>query len=756
MKTAQSKSKTTPAAPVQRRRANDPSRKFPEGEVNIPVAIETEQEVLGLFLLQPGAIQKAIETGLQDSLFFAPSHKIIYSAMKHIQDKGWSLTPKTLCDYLKGQHALEKIGGMAYIAELIDGKVSGPERLGGLIQQLKDIDYKRLVVRKSAELQRVAGNGASPAEIEEVIESIPRTHTTIQQYSLTPAGLIFRKPARFGFGFENERLTNFGAKIVSELIEDDGSSDEQRYFEMEVTLKGQARRIEVPASKFAAMQWPVSELGAEAIIFPAKADHARCAIQTLSPVVQKRTVYAHTGWRKIENNWVYLHSGGAIAGDGNRTDLSVRLPNSLRHFLLPEPAKEKAIKDAYQSTIDFLNAFPRHLTVPILGAVFASVLGDPDYSVFVTGQSGCFKSELTGLAMAFFGSGFNRLTMPANWDATANSLQMLAFQTKDALLVIDDFAPIGQKRHDDDLHNKAERVFRAAGNRAGKGRLNADTRQREVKEPRGLILASGEDTPKGFSVQNRLLIVPIDKGEIGTDELTKLQMAAREGKFAISLSTFISYFARNYDSVKSTFETDRLKFRDWFHKSLSGHARQPTTMAHIAAAWRAWVSAAFAEKAISKEQAQALLKEIQKTLAQSGEEQKEQQGTLHPAEHFFELLRSALTSGSANLQTIEGDEPPEIGKLCGWRNGQPNGRCVGWVDDEITYLEPKTAYLAAHSQGFQTGEGLAVSQNTLWKRLDERGMIAIKAPGRGNKVRTPRSQIPAIAVRTDEIFARGE
>ncbi|MCI0555789.1 MAG: hypothetical protein L0287_32995, partial [Anaerolineae bacterium] len=347
-----------------------------------------------------------------------------------------------------------------------DGMAPGPSSVPGLIRQLKDIHYKREAVRKAEELRRLAGNGASPAEIEEFLDAIPRTHSVKQSYFLSPAGIFWRKPPRPGsYGFETEQITNFSAHIVSEVIADDGSSEEQRIFEIEISVKGETRRIEVPGSKFDSMSWVTAQLGAEGGVCPGKSDHARYAIKQLSPTFTKRTVYAHTGWRQIGDSWCYLHGDGAITGEGNRTDIAVRLPHSLRFFLLPDPKKGEDMVQAYRSTLDFLESFPPRITVPLLGSVFAAAMGEIDYSIYVIGQSGVFKSEITGLVASFFGAGFNRLTMAANWDDTANVLLSKLFTAKDGVLVIDDFAPNGNKRHDEDLHAKAERIFRAAGNR---------------------------------------------------------------------------------------------------------------------------------------------------------------------------------------------------------------------------------------------------------------------------------------------------
>lgn len=737
-----------------KRRANDATRRN-DSEIELPYAEETEREVLGILMLEPATIAKSLESGLSGRLFQSDQHRALFSALQTMHAKGKEITGMTLLDYIKQSHLTEKVGGIAYVASLFTGMVAHPSRIIGLIAALSDIAYKRDAVKKAERLREMAGNGATPAEIEQFLDSFERTHIQNQTYAANSSGLVRRKPGVYGVGVELERLANFGARITRELIEDDGSSEEQRIFEIEVALKGERKMIEVPASKFSMMAWPTAQLGAEAIIYPGKADHARCAIQSLSPQIAKKTVYAHSGWREIDGQWSYLHSGGAITPQGNRHDVSVRLPHSLRFFLLPEPPQDaKARAAAYKAALGLMRAFPLQLTVPVLGAVWASLLGDPDYSVYVTGQSGCFKSELTGIAQSFFGAGFNRLTMPANWDDTANAIGAKSFTAKDAILCIDDFAPNGQKRHDEELHAKAERVFRAAGNRAGKGRLQSDMTERVSKEPRGMLISSGEDLPRGMSLQARLLIVPIEKGEIKPDALTIEQRKAAAGEFAQSTSVFVSYLASRYMAVKNRFADDRISFRDQLAAQLKGHSRQPTTTAHLAAAWRAWLVAAHEEKAISTKEAAALWADIWKLLTHSGDEQKELQGSVHPVDHFLTLLQSVLISGRAHLQTTDGDEPEEIGKLCGWRNGQPNGNCLGWIEDDVLYLAMDAAYAAANEQGHRNGEGLAVTKATMGKRLDERGLICLRDEGRGRTIRVPKLRISAIAIPLTAVFQK--
>jgi hypothetical protein len=725
-----------------------------EPEIKLPLAEAIEKSVLGLFFINSEAIGRAIEHGLKPDHFFVPSNKTIYGAMLDAHLNGTEVHPVTISDKLKTHHKLETVGGMAYVAELIDGSAPGITMLGSLVDQLKTVAFKRQTLKNADRLMKMASNGASPTDIQEVIDAFESANVTPSAYAMTPTGLIYRKPGR-GFGFDPERLANFNARIVAEQIEDDGSLEEQRIFEIEADLDGRQQSIRVPASKFAAMAWPTAMIGARAIVYPSQADKARAAIQSLSHNIRQMTVFTHTGWRQIDGVWSYLHSGGAITPTGNRTDVSVRLPDSLRLFFLPEPPDEENYKAAFNPIIEFKDAFPKHITIPLIGSVLGSVLGGVNYSAFLTGTSGTFKSELTALAQSFFGAMFDSQHFPANWNDTGNVLLAKMFTAKDCWLVIDDFVPIGQKSYDDRLHAKAEVVFRAAANRSARGRANVDGSERSAKEPRGTVGASGEDIPKGGSLQNRLLILALIKGDVDKKQLTLMQKMSREGKFALSMSAFLHYVASDYTNLIAAFNKDRLELRQRIiDRAESGghtHTRQPTTLAHLAASWRVWLNACVAREALTKDDAAKLWREVWKTLVKTIEDQKAQQSSLHPAEYFCNLIRSALLSGRCHLATVEGTMP-ETANRYGWRDGVAQGECAGWIKDGLIYLQPEAAYKNANLQGFSIGEGLPVGQKKLYERMDERGLIVLKDKGRGLQSRVPVIRAPAVVIAVNSIF----
>ena len=72
-------------------------------------------------------------------------------------------------------------------------------------------------------------------------------------------------------------------------------------------------------------------VGERAIIaagFGAK-EHSRAAIQSVSGDIPARRVYAHTGWRKLDGVWTYLHGNGALGPHGPLPNIEVHLPDGL-------------------------------------------------------------------------------------------------------------------------------------------------------------------------------------------------------------------------------------------------------------------------------------------------------------------------------------------------------------------------------------------------------------------------------------------
>jgi DNA primase catalytic core len=349
------------------------------------------------------------------------------------------------------------------------------------------------------------------------------------RYRTTPHGLVWEKPTQDGPPTD-VLLTNFTATITAEITEDDGAETRRRY-ELIVQLNGQTYRFEILATQLAGMSWVAEHLGARGIVMPGMTlkDHARVAIQSLSKHNTYRCVYTHLGWRKLGDIWMYLHAEGAIGPQGAVLDVTVRPGEALALYRLPSPPEGKTAQEAIQASLRVLDVAPDSVTLPGYASIWCAVLGSRDFGEHLTGPTGQGKTELAALLQQHWGAGMDARHLPASWSSTGNALEGLAFQAKDAMFVVDDFCPTGAKADLQRYHRDADRLVRAQGNRSGRQRMRWDGTLRPAKPPRGLILSTGEDIPRGHSLRARLLIVDVAPGMIRWDRLTACQKDPRTG-----------------------------------------------------------------------------------------------------------------------------------------------------------------------------------------------------------------------------------
>lgn len=539
----------------------------------------------------------------------------------------------------------------------------------------------------------------------------------------------------------DRQLANFEARIVAEIRRDDGV-ESRVYLDIEAEHGNAVRRFSLPAAQFAGMNWVTEQLGASGAVFPGMAtkDHCRFAIQMLSGAIERRREFAHTGWAEIDGTRFYLTATGGIGAEGLRADLSVHLEGSLTGYALPEPPAGDALKAALRASLAMLDVAPLEITMPVYGAIWRAVLSDCDYSVFVAGQTGEGKSALTALAAQHYGPEIARdgKRFAGNFEATANALEAQAFTAKDALFVADDYNPAAAgSSHDRARYERtAERLFRGAANKAGRGRMRADTSLSAAKYSRALVLASGEDIPRGHSLRSRMLITELPRGSMDWGALTACQRDAEAGTYAQALAGYVQWLAAHPEQF-DRLPVLRTKLRDTV-AGIGSHKRTPSTVADMAASFRIFLDFATDIGALTADEAHALFERGYRALLAVARQQDEHQAHSEPSARYRELLVSLVASGGAHLATPFGDVPANA-KAWGWRRNetadgsdrwQPMGPRIGWLDDAAVYLEPGASYAAAQRLAQQGGESLAVSEVRLWKTLNERGLLLSTEPAR--------------------------
>jgi hypothetical protein len=455
-------------------------------------------------------------------------------------------------------------------------------------------------------------------------------------------------------------VANFSARIVRNLVLDDDGT-EHRNFAVETKVAGQERTVIVSAAEFNRMSWVLNRLGPQAIIYPGQQQHARVAIQSLSGSVQQQRIYTQLGWKKHGTEWIYLQTGGAMGARGPQSEVQVQLPAALTDYRVVAPASAKERAEAVRASLRFLSLAADRITFPLLAGVYRAALGKVDFSLFLTGPSGTFKTALAALCQQHFGASMDASRLPASFASTANALEELAFRAKDALLVVDDFVPTGGTG-DGALHGLAERLFRSAGNRQGRSRTNGHGRLDAPRPPRALLLATGEEVPRGHSLRARLLMVDVGPGDVHRGHLTTCQCAGNRGQLAAALGGFIGWVASRYDNLREQFSERIFELRS--QRLPTGiHARVPTAIAELQAGWEIWLQFALEVGAIGKAEKRELEHRSRIALSELAARQSHYQQDRDPAVGRSHKKANVI----AMMKRAKGATLTDILEVTGWQ-----------------------------------------------------------------------------------------
>jgi hypothetical protein len=559
-------------------------------------------------------------------------------------------------------------------------------------------------------------------------------------YEMTDKGLLWWKPGREGAHVPT-LLANFTAEIVEDVMVDDGV-ETSRAFKIEATLGKRVRTFTVSQTQFGFMNWPSKHLGARANVYPGHEGHTRSAIIDLSKYTVERYLYRQTGWREIDGKQVYLHAGGGIGSNGT-VKVDTQLHSTLGRYHLPSPRRRPEIVKAVRASMRMLDIAPDRIMVPIFSGIWRAILQNCMFSIHIAGPTGAGKSQIAALAQQHFGAKMDGDHLPLSWSGTANAIRELMFQCKDAIIVVDDFVPTGSSADVQRLHGTAEQVMRAQGNHSSRARMTADTSIRPAKEPRGLLLSTGEDTPGTQSLRARQVIIELSKGELSWLKLTECQSAAAAGHYAMAMAGFVRWIAPRLPKVEAMMQKDLTEFRNATAKLPGAHRRTPDNICSLATGFRMWLTFAQAVKAIQADQASMLWERACQAFQDLIDCQSREQEVSDPARQFIGLIAALFAGGKGHLASEKGAAPPQPARW-GWTRTEDGiwtaqGPKVGWYKDGNVFLDPHNAFAAAQSLGKEIGEGILISLTTLQRRLKQAGLLASWDENR--EVNTVRLQI---------------
>ncbi len=592
-------------------------------------------------------------------------------------------------------------------------------------------DYAKLLASKTPEQLESVGLGtkAKTKEVDKVLTpDFPKIYTDwrenykkLSDYTISKNGELCRIKMKYNAAtkeYEPEyiSLANFTARIAKEIVKDDGQ-ESKALFEIEGFLfDGRPLPlITVESNKFIAMNWVVDGWGGDAIFSPGVncKDYLRHAIQTVSLNNKTRqTVFCHTGWRKINNTWAYLHAGGAIGADHVTVDISAE--GRLGKYILPETGN---IVRAAEAAIQLLYVADYKITVPLFSLIYLTPLGEslrragkePAFIMWLNGMTQSMKSSLAAVCLSHFGEEFTALSLPASFKDTANSFERKGFLLKDSLLVIDDFHPSATKAESQQMHKAAQMALRAWGDRTGRSRANVDGTLRQSYPPRGMCLATGEDLPDvGQSGAARYFAVSLKRGDIDKVKLTELQ--TNTNLLAQNLANYIQWLSTQIEDIAGNAKKELNNFRDTFNEQ-GFDGRMPDTVAWLYYGWCAALHYFHSIEVLTTEQYESFLKVGLDTLIGLASEHAKTIRQEQPANKFLAALREMIAAELVDIVPLQ-DMPREGTNFIGWR------------DLDYYYLLPDATFSALVQFYNRQNSNFPVTKQTLWKHLLNDGCLS--------------------------------
>jgi len=154
-----------------------------------PQNIEAEVSILGGVLLDNQALNHVLEI-LAASDFYTEAHRKIFSAIVELSDRGEPCDSITLSNILKGKNLLDSVGGVAYLAALVDN-VPSAANIVHYCKIVKEKSILRKLIATATEIQTNSYNHV--ADVDAVLDKAEHAIFEISENKIRPAFSPFKE-----------------------------------------------------------------------------------------------------------------------------------------------------------------------------------------------------------------------------------------------------------------------------------------------------------------------------------------------------------------------------------------------------------------------------------------------------------------------------------------------------------------------------------------------------------------------------------
>ncbi|MBK9746021.1 MAG: DUF927 domain-containing protein [Chloroflexi bacterium] len=537
-------------------------------------------------------------------------------------------------------------------------------------QQLRAIAGDTFRVQDLNQMYQQARREANRSQNAESLSAAGR-------YLETETGIVYEKMTERGLVCQP--ITDWTGRIVEWITRVDDDGQEEHIMRTQVKHPMHTTTLDIPGELFGDSngfgRFITGRASGIFTVYPAMHRHLPHAIQRLSGTIPRKTTYGFLGWVEHEGKRAFLTPRMSITAAGTLPEPpEVELENRLNGYGLVDAPWEDSLA-AFNAAVA---VFPPHMAsaltafalLPLVQRFFPPAAMRP--ALHLVGTTGSGKSEIAALMTSFYGQ-FTRDTPPAQWGDTVNTVEVLGYALADALFWVDDWKPC----YSDE--KTFTRFLHAYSRGMGRGRLTKDSKVRQDRPCRGLLLSTGETTIEGeASILARMLVLEIPPWEkrdpggkrLALAEAYRSALPGFTAHFArwiaarVEAGTLQSHLAREYElSVKG--------YRDKLTAQLG---RQANT-GRVIGNWSTLITVyRLLRQFLAESDADDMLPAWQDSIVQTAKAVQEERA----GQVFIDTLGQLLASGDVRLVDLDNDE--EI---------KPGAPIIGYQDRRYVYLLPE-------------------------------------------------------------------
>lgn len=527
---------------------------------------------------------------------------------------------------------------------------------------------------------------------------------------------ILSKDTREVVGVEETAIANHTPILKEQRIVDNGIEQVEELV-FEVRRAGRTWGAVPVTLKDVLSQTPNIKFGAACRIFIGRGTKGRYseAMQIQCENALQTTVYQHTGYSIVDGERVFLNGGYSVTANGLTDKYSVQMDGKLGRYGF---SNEKHLSRYNTLLVDLPKVAPKSLIYTALAYSFLTPLNamlqeignEPRFILYFIGKTGSRKSTLANLFLSFFGTFRETESAPISFKDTPNAAEMSMAVLNSTLSLLDDRIPSTTKSVKDQMERMEQSVARAIGDRAGRGRMNANGTLKKVYRPVCNLIITAEEAYSnvGESAIARSISCELKPGDVDLSALTVVQQKANE--LNECMSEYIQYVLANWDTIAEKIKPLFLSLRD--KAQIGGHGRLAVAVAHLQIGMTIMCDWLKSANAITEEQSKQLEEQAWEIFIALSTEQNHRIYEEKPVKLFLNAVKELMDRGEIRFSDLNNEEYYPINKP------------IGYEDTYFYYCYPDSIYsevrkfYAAQDLNFPLGKTALFQQLAIDKLIE--------------------------------------